>query len=293
MAEAIPGNPTLGDVVAGNEQDRPCIVIEPTPGWVGVDFKELWAYRELLLFFCWRDVAVRYKQTVLGIAWAIVQPLMMMVVFSVVFGRLARLPSEGIPYPLFCFAALLPWQYFQTGTTNAANSMVINAGLITKVYFPRLILPLASVTTPLVDFSIAFIILILLMICFGFAPTWNIVWLPVFMLLLVTTAAGVAFWLSALNVRYRDVRYLVPYLLQVWLYLSPVVYPSSLVPDRFRLIYSLNPVSGAIDGFRWALLGKGSQPDHTIVWSFAVAVALFVGGLFWFKRMENTFADEI
>jgi lipopolysaccharide transport system permease protein len=270
----------------------PTIKIRPPRKWVPVDLHELWEYRELLYSFVSRDVKIRYKQTALGFLWAIIQPLFLMVVFSLFFGRLAKIPSEGIPYPLFSFAALIPWTLFAEGLTRSTTSMVQNAGIMTKVYFPRLIMPLSGILSPLVDFTIAFVILLLMMAYYGFIPTIAIILLPLFVLLAIMTSFAVGLWLSSLNVKYRDFQYTIPFLIQVWLYSSPVVYPSSLIPEQFRLLYGLNPMAGVIEGFRWALLGT-NPPGAMILISVGVVVLLLVGGLFYFKRMEQYFADVV
>jgi len=270
----------------------PTIVIRPPRRWVPVDFNELWEYRELLYFFTWRDVKLRYKQTGLGIAWAIIQPLFLMVVFSLFFGGLAKIPSDGIPYPLFSLAALLPWTLFAEGMTRSTISMVSNAGIMTKVYFPRLIMPVASIMSPLVDFCVAFGILILMMAYYGFVPTINIIFLPLLVIFAMMTSLAVGLWLSALNVKYRDFQYTVPFLIQIWLFASPVVYPASMVPEQFRFLYALNPMSGVIEGFRWALLGT-NPPSTMIFISLVVVIVLLVSGVFYFRRMEQYFADIV
>jgi len=277
----------------GNFADkRQVTIIRPQSGWVPIDFKELWAYRELLSTFVMRDIKVRYKQTVLGAAWAIIQPLFMMVVFSLFFGRLAKIPSEGIPYPIFSYAALLPWTLFAEGVSRSTNSMVSNANIMTKVYFPRLIMPVSGVISPLIDFAIAFVVLLGMMLYFGFVPTINVIWLPAFILLALMTSLGVGLWLSALNVKYRDFQYTVPFLIQLWLFASPVVYPSSLLPQPYRLIYGLNPMAGVIEGFRWALLGT-TPPSSMIAVSVMIVLVILISGAFYFKRMEKTFADVV
>ena len=273
-------------------EPEPTIKIRPPRKWVPVDFHELWEYRELLYSFVSRDVKIRYKQTALGFLWAIIQPLFLMVVFTLFFGSLAKIPSDGIPYPLFSFAALIPWTLFAEGLTRSTTSMVQNAGIVTKVYFPRLIMPISGILSPLVDFTIAFFILLLMMAYYGFIPTIAIVLLPLFVLLAVTTSLAVGLWLSALNVKYRDFQYTIPFLVQIWLFASPVVYPSSLLPEQFRLLYGLNPMAGVIEGFRWALLGT-NPPEAMILVSVGVVVLLLVGGLFYFKRMEQYFADVV
>lgn len=257
-----------------------------------VDFKELWEYRELLYFFTWRDVKLRYKQTGLGIAWAIIQPLFLMVVFSLFFGGLAQIPSDGVPYPLFSLAALLPWTLFAEGMTRSTISMVSNANIMTKVYFPRLIMPVASIMSPLVDFCVAFGILIIMMAYYGFVPTINVIFLPLLVVFAMMTSLAVGLWLSALNVKYRDFQYTVPFLIQIWMFASPVVYPASMVPEQFRFLYALNPMTGVIEGFRWALLGT-NPPTTMIFISLGVVIALLVSGVFYFRRMEQYFADIV
>lgn len=273
--------------------ETPVLVIEPSRGWVGLKLRELWEYRELVYFLIWRDVKVRYKQTALGAAWAVIQPLFSMLVFTVVFGKLAKMPSDGIPYPLFSYAALLPWNYFAQGLSNSSDSLVGSANLIRKVYFPRLAIPVAAVCGGVVDFCIAFAVLLLLMGHFGVAPTWNVVWLPLFLLLALVTALGVGLWLSALNVQYRDVKYTVPFLVQFWMYATPIVYPSSLLPEPWKTLYGLNPMAGVVEGFRWALLGVKTPPGAMVWASAGAAVALLVSGAYFFRRMEKTFADVV
>jgi len=271
----------------------PTLRISPPSRWTSLEFRELWEYRELLYFLIWRDVKVRYKQTALGAAWAVIQPFFMMVVFSLFFGRLAKVPSDGIPYPVFTFCALLPWQLFANALTESSNSLVGNQNLITKVYFPRLVVPISAVLGGLVDFVIAFVILLGMMLYYGIVPGWAIVTLPGFILLAVLTALGVGLWLSALNVQYRDVRYTIGFLVQLWLFLTPVAYPSSIVPEKWRPLYGLNPMSGVVEGFRWALLGK-SQPPGAMLWvSVAVVILILFGGLYYFRRMEQQFADIV
>ncbi len=270
----------------------PTLVIRPPRKWVPVDLAELWAYRELVAAFTLRDVKLRYKQTGLGIAWAVLQPLLTMVIFTVIFGGLAKIPSEGVPYPLFVLAALLPWTLFSEGLTRSTTSMITNANIMTKVYFPRLIMPLSSIISPLVDFAVSFIILIVMMVYFGFVPTINIVFLPLFLLLALATSLGVGLWLSALNVRYRDFQYTIPFLIQIWMFASPVVYASSLVPESLRVWYGLNPMAGVIEGFRWALLGTGA-PGGMVLVSAGVVALLLVSGMFYFRRMEQYYADIV
>ena len=271
----------------------PHVPIRPPRGWSSLELRELWQYRELLFFLIWRDIKVRYKQTALGAAWAVLQPVFSMVVFSLFFGRLAKVPSDGIPYPVFSYCALLPWQLFAYALAESSNSVVTNERLITKIYFPRLVIPIAGVLAGLVDFSIAFVVLIFLMLHYGIVPTWTIATLPLFVLLVLLTALAVGLWLSALNVRYRDVRYTVGFLTQIWLFLSPVAYPSSLVPARWRPLYGVNPMAGVVEGFRWALVGKTPAPGAMLAVSVVVVLLLLAGGLFYFRRMENSFADVI
>lgn len=267
--------------------------ISPPSTWTSIGFGELWEYRELLYFLTWRDVKVRYKQTALGAAWAIIQPFFMMVVFSLFFGRLAKVPSDGIPYPVFTFCGLLPWQLFAHALSESSNSLVGNQNLITKVYFPRLVVPIAAVLGGLVDFAIAFVILLLMMSYYGIVPGWQIVTLPGFVLLAVMTALGVGLWLSALNVKYRDVRHTMNFLIQFWLFATPVAYPSSLIPEKWRALYGLNPMAGVVEGFRWALLHK-SEPPGLMLWvSVVVVILILIGGLYYFRRMEQEFADIV
>jgi lipopolysaccharide transport system permease protein len=267
--------------------------IEATSGWVSLRLSELWDYRELLYFLTWRDIKVRYKQTILGAAWAIIQPFFTMLVFSMFFGRLARVPSDGIPYPVFCYAALVPWTFFANGLTQSSNSLVGSSNLITKVYFPRLTIPLATVFSGVIDFCLAFLLLIGMMIFYGLIPTVNIVWLPLFLLLALVTSLGVGLWLAALNVQFRDVRYVVPFVNQFWMLATPIAYPSSLMREKWRLIYGLNPMAGVVEGFRWALLGVNTTPGPMLIVSSLAAVILLLGGAFYFRRMEKTFADVV
>jgi lipopolysaccharide transport system permease protein len=254
---------------------------------------ELWAYRELLYFLVWRDIKVRYKQTALGAAWVIIQPLLTMIVFTLFFGNLAKVPSDGIPYPLFAFTGLVPWTLFAFALTESSGSLVSNQNLITKVYFPRLIIPLASVLAGLVDFAISFGVLLLFMLYYGVVPTVFILTVPLFVMLAVLAALSVGIWLSALNVEFRDVRYTIPFLTQLWLFLTPLAYASSLIPPRWRVIYGLNPMAGVVEGFRWALLGQTAAPGLLLAASVSVVVLLLVGGMFYFRRMERTFADVV
>ena len=272
------------------ERRRQVIRRQARPGWVAINFAELWQYRELLFFQALRDIKVRYKQTALGAAWAILQPVLTMVVFSIFFGKLAGIPSDDVPYPIFAFTALLPWQLFAYALTHSSNSLVDSANVLTKVYFPRLILPLASVLAGLVDFVIAFGVLIAMMLYYDVVPGWGVITLPLFTLLALAAALAVGLWLSALNVKYRDVRYTIPFLAQFWLFITPVAYSSSLVPEKWQAIYGANPMAGVVDGFRWALLGK-TPPGSMLLVSVTVTFLLLVGGLFYFRRMEKNFAD--
>jgi lipopolysaccharide transport system permease protein len=271
----------------------PITIIQPSRGWVSLKLHELWEYRELLYFLVWRDVKVRYKQTVLGAAWAIIQPFMAMVVFSIFFGKLAKMPSDGIPYPLFAYAALVPWGFFANGLSQASNSLVGSSHLITKVYFPRLVVPISSVISGIVDFVLAFAVLLGMMLYFGILPTLNVIWLPLLLLLAFVTALGVGMWLSALNVEFRDIRYVLPFLTQFWMFATPIVYPSSLLSEPWRTIYGLNPMAGVVEGFRWALLGTQTAPGPIVIVSAMAAVIILVGGAFYFRKMEKTFADLV
>jgi len=271
----------------------PTLVIRPATGWTAPELKEVWAYRELLYFLTWRDIKVRYKQTALGAAWAVIQPFFMMLVFSLFFGRLAGVPSDNIPYPVFVFCALLPWQLFAQALAESSNSLVANERLITKVYFPRLVVPIAAVLGGLVDFAIAFVVLLGMMAYYGIVPGLAVIYLPLFVLLAVMTALGVGLWLSALNVQYRDVRYTLTFLTQFWMFLTPVAYPSSIVPEKWRALYGLNPMAGVVEGFRWALLGKTEAPGPLLAVSVVAVVVILVGGLYYFRRMEETFADIV
>lgn len=274
-------------------------VIEPTRGWVALRLRDVWEYRELLYFLIWRDVKVRYKQTLLGAAWAILQPTLTMVVFTVFFGGLARISSEGVPYPIFSYVGLLPWTFFAQGLTQSSNSLVGSSHLITKVYFPRLVIPLAAVLAGTVDFTLAFLVLLVLMVFYGVVPTAAALALPALLVLALATALGVGTWFSALNVEFRDVRYVVPFFVQIWLFVTPVIYPATKVVDKLEQmglpgwLYGLNPMVGVVEGFRWALLGIGTPPGPVIWTSAAVAAALLATGTAYFRRVERTFADVV
>lgn len=273
--------------------DLPRTLITPSRGWVSLKLGELWEYRELLYFFIWRDVKVRYKQTALGVAWAVLQPFFTMVIFSLFFGQLAKMPSDGVPYPIFSYAALIPWMFFANGLNQASNSVVANSNLINKVYFPRLTIPIASVLGGLVDFLPAFLMLMGMMFYFKIYPTVNIVWIPAFLLLALVTSLAVSIGLAALNVHYRDVRHTVPFLVQCWLFATPIAYPSSLLPEAWRTVYAINPMVGVVEGFRWALLGTDTTPGPMVLASSLAAFALLVGAALYFRRMERGFADVI
>jgi lipopolysaccharide transport system permease protein len=267
--------------------------IEPPRGWMELRLGEVWEYRELLYFFVWRDVKIRYKQTAIGVVWVVLQPLLTMVVFTLFFGRLAKLPSLGLPYPVFYFAAVVPWMYFAGALQNCTNVVVDNQRVITRVFFPRLILPISAVLSGLVDFAIGFVVLVIFTLAYGFHPTLAALWLPGLVLLAVMTALAVGLWTSALNALYRDVRYVIPFLVQFWMLASPVAYPGALVPARWRWLYGLNPMAGVIDGFRWAMTGHGQAPGMLLLASSAGVVALLAGGLFFFQRMEGEIADRV
>ncbi|HEX6199625.1 MAG TPA: ABC transporter permease [Thermoanaerobaculia bacterium] len=280
---------------------RPVTVIEPRRGWISLGLGELWEYRELLYFLTWRDVKVRYKQTVLGAAWAVLQPFLTMVVFSLFFGRLAGIPSDDLPYPLFSYAALVPWSFFAAGLAQSSNSLVGSANLIRKIYFPRLVVPISSVLSGLVDFAISFVVLVGVMMPwfhytapgYSFSLSLDVLWLPLLLVLSLVTALGVGLWLSALNVQFRDVRYTVPFLVQLWLFATPIAYPSSLLAEKWQIVYALNPMVGVVEGFRWALLGTDTAPGPLIAVSSVAAVVLLVTGALYFRRMERTFADVV
>ncbi len=280
--------------VAPDEEPAIHIRIEASKGWVSLKLRELWEYRELLYFLTWRDIKVRYKQTVLGAAWAIIQPFFTMVVFSLFFGKLAKIPSDGIPYPIFSYAALVPWTFFARGLGQASNSLVSGSKLIKKVYFPRLAMPIATVLGGVVDFALAFVVLLGMMLAYRIMPTVNVFWLPLFLLLALITSLGVSLWLSAMNVQFRDVRYTVPFITQFWMFATPIAYPSSLIKDPLlRTVYAINPMVGVIEGFRWALLGTDTAPGRIIIVSSLAALVILISGAFYFRRMERTFADVV
>jgi len=269
------------------------VVIEPAAGWIPINLREVWNYRELLYFLIWRDIKVRYKQTAIGAVWAIIQPVFAMGVFSLFFGYLAKMPSNGIPYPIFVYCALLPWQLFAHALTESSNSIVGNQNLITKVYFPRVLVPVAAVCGGLVDFGLAFVVLLGMMVYYGMVPGIAVLAVPLFILFVVVTALAVGLWLAALNVQYRDVRYTLGFLTQVWLFATPVAYPSSLVPERWHALYGLNPMAGVVEGFRWALLGVAEGPGLLLAVSVGVVLIILMGGLHYFARIEDRFADIV
>jgi lipopolysaccharide transport system permease protein len=269
------------------------IHIEPPRGWASLGLRELWEYRELLYFLSWRDIKVRYKQTILGASWAILQPLFTMVIFSLFFGKLAGIPSDGIPYPVFSYAALVPWQFFANGLSNSSESVVASANLVRKVYFPRMVIPAAAVGSGVVDFCLAFAVLLGMMLFFGIVPTAKVIWLPPLLLLALVTSLGAGIWLTALNVQFRDVRYAVPFLINAWMFATPIAYPSSLLEEPWRTLYGLNPMAGVVEGFRWALLGTDTAPGMMVLVSAVAAVAMLISGAYYFRKMENTFADVV
>ncbi len=278
------------------KHDPTTIYIKPSTGLTALNLRDIWVYRELVFFMIWRDIKVRYKQTLLGAAWAVIQPVMTMLVFNFIFnGGITKVDTDSnIPYPIFSYTALLPWGLFVTALNQASRSLTSNHNMITKVYFPRLVLPMASVLAGLVDFAIAFVILIGLMVYYNVTPDWNVLWaLPSFLLLAIVTALGVALWLSAINVKYRDVNYALPFLTQFWFFITPVVYSASVISEKWQLVYSLNPMAGVVNGFRWALLGAGNGPDAALWVSVGISVLVLVSGLYYFRNMERTFADTI
>jgi lipopolysaccharide transport system permease protein len=271
----------------------PTVIVQPRRAFWNLELRDLWEYRELLYFLVWRDVKVRYKQTALGVAWAVLQPLMATLIFSIFFGRLARMPSDGIPYPVFAYVAMVPWQYFANALTESSNSLVASQNVIKKVYFPRLIIPMGSVIAGLVDFCFAFIVLIGMMYHYGITPSRSIFLFPVFLLLAIATALAAGLWLSALNVQFRDVKHTIPFLAQFWMFATPVVYPASLIPPRWRTLYGLNPMAGVIEGFRWSILGRAGHPGPMIWVSAAAVLVMLIGGYLYFRKMETSFADIV
>lgn len=269
------------------------VVIEPTKGWAALRLFELWRFRELLYFMIWRDLKVRYKQTALGASWAVLQPVLTTVLFTFIFGRVAGLSSGGFPYPVFTYTALLPWNYFANSFTQSGNSLVNNQQLISKVYFPRLIVPVASTLVGLVDFAIAFVVLLVIMLVYRVLPTWNILSLPIFLLMAIIAALGLGLWLSAMNVQFRDIRYVIPFLSQFWMYATPIVWPISMFPEEWRWVLGFNPMTGVVEGFRWAILGSTDAPPLLFLISLVVSVILFFTGMVYFRRMERSFADII
>jgi lipopolysaccharide transport system permease protein len=290
---SVTAPPPSVEPLAAHAAPVPLVRIEPPRGWFNLRLREVWEYRELLYFFVWRDVKIRYKQTVIGVVWVVLQPLMTMGVFTIFFGRLAKLPSQGLPYPVFYFAALVPWAYFSTALSSCTNIVVNNQHVITKVYFPRLVLPLAAVCSPLVDFAIGLVVMVALTLGFGIRPPATVLLLPLLIVLAVLTALGVGLWTSALNALYRDVTAILPFLVQFWMLASPVAYPSSLVPEKWRWLYGLNPMAGVIDGFRWALTGRGQAPGPLLLASTAMVAVVLAGGLVFFQRVEGTVADRV
>jgi lipopolysaccharide transport system permease protein len=283
------------------QTNKPFIHIEPSKGWIPLRLGELWQYRELLYFFVWRDLKIRYKQTIMGASWAILQPLFTMVIFSLFFGRLAKIPSDGIPYPIFSFTALVPWTFFSNGILQASNSLIINSNMIKKIYFPRLTMPTAAVIAGVVDFVLAFFVLLVMVFVLNLIPSYNynldisinILYLPLFLLLAFITTLGVSYWLSAMNAQFRDVRYIVPFIIQAWLFITPIAYPSSLLSQPWKTIYGLNPMAGVVEGFRWTLLGTGTAPGSMIFVSAAAAIILLVSGVYYFRKIDTTLADVL
>ena len=290
---SVTSNPRVANSLANRAPGALTMRIEPPRTWLDLRLIELWTYRELLYFLVWRDVKVRYKQTAIGVSWVIVQPLLTMLVATLFFGKLAKLPSQGLPYSVFCFAAIVPWTYFSAALTGATNVMVENQRVITKVYFPRLILPVSATLSGLVDFAIGFIVLLVFTFSYGIRPTWAFLLLPLFLLLAIFTVLGVGLWLSALNALYRDVKYLIPFIVQFWTLASPVYYSSSMVPERYRWLYGLNPMAGVIDGFRWSLTATGHPPSSSLFASVGIVIMLTLGGLLFFNHMEGSIADRV
>jgi len=267
--------------------------IRPSGGWISLNLRESWEYRELIYFFVWRDLKVRYRQTILGVSWAVLQPFLTMVILSLFFGRLAKIPSDGLPYPVFSYAALVPWTFFASSLTTASNSIISSSNMLKKIYFPRMTLPIAAVLSGLVDLFLALLVLLGMMLVYGLVPTANVLWLPALLLLTLVTSLGASLWLSAMNVQFRDVRYAVPFLIQAWMFATPVAYPSSLLSEPWKTVYGLNPMAGVVEGSRWALLGTDTAPGLIILVSTLVAVALLLSGAYYFRRMEKSFADVV
>ena len=267
--------------------------IRPSGGWISLNLREIWEYRELIYFFVWRDLKVRYRQTILGVSWAVLQPFLTMVILSLFFGRLAKIPSDGLPYPVFSYAALVPWTFFANSLTTASNSIISSSNMLKKIYFPRMTLPIAAVLSGLVDLFLALLVLLGMMLVYGLVPTANVLWLPALLLLTLVTSLGASLWLSAMNVQFRDVRYAVPFLIQAWMFATPVAYPSSLLSEPWKTVYGLNPMAGVVEGSRWALLGTDTAPGLIILVSTLVAVALLLSGAYYFRRMEKSFADIV
>lgn len=283
----------MADVHGTSPTGRPITLIRATRGWLPIDLRELWAYRELLVFLVWSEIKVRYKQTTLGAAWAIIPPFLTMVVFSVFFGKLAKLESDGFPYPVFAYSALVPWTFFSTALTGSANSLLRYQGVITKVYAPRMLMPTSAVLSSMVDFAISFVILIGLVLYYGIVPPIEILLLPFFILLTAATALGIGLWLAALTALYRDVRYTVPFLIQIWLFMTPVAYSSTLIPEKYRFIYGLNPMAGVVTGFRWTLLGADQHVGPMMLVSIGMVIAILISGAYYFRRAERTLADIV
>lgn len=275
--------------------ELPLTLIRPSSGWISLRLEDLWQYRELIYFLAWRDVKVRYRQTVLGLTWVVLQPLLMTIVFGFLFGKFAATPSDttGTLYPLFAFSGLLAWQFFSYALVNSSNSLVVSERLITKIYFPRLIIPLSGLLSGLIDFGIGFLFLSAMMAWYGIAPTSNLWMLPLFVVMLIAHAAGVGFWLAALNLKYRDVRHIVPFMIQLWFFVSPVVYPTSFIPEQWRWLYGINPMAGVIRGVRWSVLGSDAALGSWLFVSVIVTAALLLSGLYYFRRMERDFADFV
>lgn len=290
---SAPASPEAAIALNPSAAPRPVALIQPSRGFLRLNLGQVWEYRELLYFLVWRDVKVRYKQTAIGAIWAILQPLLTMMIFALIFGRFAKIPSDNVPYPIFAFAGLLPWTYFSQATSRSGMSLVGDANLIRKIYFPRLVIPLSSAVAPVIDFALSFGILLIMMVWYKVTPTWAVLSLPFFLCLSVFAALGTSLWLSALNVRYRDVTHAIPFLVQIWMYASPIVYPTSIIPKAWRPYYSLNPIAAVADGFRWGLLGKPTPDLQEIVLGSVVTLVMLVSGLIFFKRLERTFADVV